>query len=60
VYALAIPILLALELAVAVERWAHEAPAARRARAFLAGDADVLLAIVLLAGSGLGGLFLIR
>jgi hypothetical protein len=39
VYALAIPVLLVLELAVTVERWVHEARPARRARAFLADDA---------------------
>ena len=59
-YALAIPILLVLELAVAVERWAHEARPARRGRAFLASDAGVLLAIILLAGTGIVGLFVVR
>jgi hypothetical protein len=60
VYALAIPVLLALELLVAVERWAHEAPPARRARAFLASDAGILAGIALLAVVGAGGLFLIQ
>ena len=59
-YALAIPVLLVLELAVAVERWAHEGPSVRRARAFLASDAGVLAVIVLLAGTGIAGLFWIR
>jgi hypothetical protein len=60
VYALAIPVLLVLELAVTAERWAHEAPPARRTRTFLASDTGVLCLIFLLAATGVGGLFAIR
>ena len=60
-YALAVPVLLVLELAVAAERWAHEAPAARRARAFLASDAAGFLSLVaLLAPAGVGSLAVVR
>ena len=57
VYPLAIPVLLALEAAAEVERWAHETRPDRHVRVFLASDAGILLGILALAGTGIGGLF---